>query len=212
MNPVTAASLWRATLDEFRERVASRDPAVAAVAVAAVSAAFALDLVVMVLEITASRKSFQGDRERVDALVESARHEADRLARYAEEDPAAYAQYVRCLRMPKGTEAERARRERAIANALRRATEVPLAAASAAVAGLNVCAEAAGLAAGSVATDLGGSAMLLAGAIRAMLVSVDANLALLGESEFADQVAAERRDLETTADRQSKAIRKAIGV
>ncbi len=100
--------------------------------------------------------------------------------------------------------------QRALAAALRRATEVPLAAANAAVAGLNICAEAADLAGGSAATDLGGAAMLLAGAVRAMLLSVDANLAALGETEFRDQAAVERGELEDRAIRQSNAIRKRV--
>jgi len=210
MNAASASSLWSVTLEEFREKVASRDASVAAVAVATVSASCALNLVVMVLEIAGSRKNFRGDRRRLEVLVEAARAESERLARFADEDPAAYARYVRCLRMPKDTAAEREQREHAIAAALRRATEVPLAAANAAIAGLNVCAEAAELAEGPVATDLGGAAMLLAGAVRAMLLSVDANLAALGETEFRDQAAVERGELEDRAIRQSSAIRKRV--
>lgn len=204
------ASLWQLNLAEFRETAASSDPSVAAVAVSAISAACALGLAVMVLEVIGKRKGFQGDRQRLDALADAAREEADRLARYADEDPAAYAAYIRSLRMPKNTEAERHDRERAIGAALRRATDVPLAAARTAVAALNICAEAAGMAEGSVATDLGGAAFLLAGAVRAMLFSVDANLAALGESEYRDQVAAEREELEETAARQEKAVRKRV--
>ena len=210
MNPATTPSVWRTTLEEFREKAASRDPSVAAVAVASVSAACALSLVVMVLEITENRKTFQGDRKRLQALVEAAVTESGRLARYADEDPAAYAHYMRCLRMPKDTDAERVHRQQAIASALRRATEVPLSAARAAMAGLNVCAEAAEMAHGSAATDLGGAAQLLAGAVRAMLLSVDANLASLGESEFCDQIAAECTELEERADRQALAVRKRV--
>lgn len=210
MNPSLASSLWSSTLEEFREKVASPDPSIAAVAVAAVSASCALNLVVMVLEIVAGRKNFRGDRRRLEALVEAARSESERLARFADQDPAAYSHYVRCLRMPKSTDAERVQRERAIAGALRRATEVPLAAANAAVAGLNVCVEAAEMAEGPAATDLGGAAMLLAGAVRAMLLSVDANLAALGETEFRDQAAVERGELEDHAIRQAGAVRKRI--
>jgi formiminotetrahydrofolate cyclodeaminase len=204
------ASLWRLSLEEFREKVASSDPTVAAVSAAAVSAACALDLVVMVLEVIGKRKDFPGDRHRLESLADAAREESDRLARYADEDPAAYAGYIRCVRMPKNTEAERRQRTRAMAQALRRATDVPLAAARTAVAGLNICAEAAGMAHGAVATDLGGAAMLLAGAARAMLLSVDANLSTLGESEYRDQVAEERGDLEESAGRQENAVRKKI--
>jgi len=210
MNPAEASSIWHARLDEFREKIASRDPSIAAVSVAAVSAACAVNLVVMVLEITANRKNFSGDRHRVDSLVEAALAESERLGRYADEDSAAYARYVRCLRMPKSTPAEREQRDHAVANALRRATEVPMAAARAAMAALNVCAEAAEIAHGSAATDLGGAAMLLAGSVRALLLSVDANLAALGESEFSDEIAAECTELEERADRQSQAVRKRV--
>ncbi|HLK48258.1 MAG TPA: cyclodeaminase/cyclohydrolase family protein [Bryobacteraceae bacterium] len=204
------ASLWRLSLEEFREKVASDDSTVAAVSTAAVSAACALNLIVMVLDVIGKRKDFQGDRQRLQALAEAAREESGRLARYADEDPAAYAGYLRCLRMPKTTEAERRERRLALTQALRRATEVPLAAARTAVAGINICAEAAALAHGSVATDLGGAASLLAGAARAMLLSVDANLVALGESEFHDQVSGERRELEDAAAKKEQALRKKL--
>ena len=197
-------------IEEFREKVASNDTTVAAVSVATVAAASALNLVVMVLDVIGKRKSFAGDRNRLEALSDAAREESDRLARYTDEDPAAYAGVMRCVRMPKNTEAERLERARAMAQALRRATDVPLSAARTAVAGLNICAESAELAHGAVATDLGGAAMLLAGATRAMLLSVDANLASLGESEYRDQVAEERKELEDAAARQEKSIRQKI--
>ncbi len=202
------ASLWGLSLEEFREKVASNDTTVAAVSVATVTAASALNLVVMVLDVIGKRKGFAGDRNRLEALSDAAREESDRLTRYTDEDPAAYAGVMRSVRMPKNTEAERQERARAMAQALRRATDVPLAAARTAVAGLNICAEAAEMAHGAVAADLGGGAMLLAVATRAMLLSVDANLASLAESEYRDQVAAERDELEDAAARQERAIRK----
>ncbi len=201
-------SLWNSSVEEFREKAASSDASIAAVAVAAVSASCALGLIVMVLDIIGKRKGFTGDRQRLQALSDAAREESDRLARYADEDPAAYAAYMRCLRMPKNTEAERHERDRALAAALRRATDVPMAAARAAVSGLNLCVEAAAIAHGAVAADLGGAAFLLAGATRAILLTVETNLAALGESEFRDQVAAERAELEERAARQEKAVRK----
>jgi formiminotetrahydrofolate cyclodeaminase len=203
-------SLWHSNLEEFRERVASTDSTIAAVAVSAISAAYAAGLVVMVLDVIGKRKNFEGDRQRLETLAEAAREESDRLARYADEDPAAYAGYMRAIRLPKSTEAERAERENAKAAALRRATDVPLSAARAAIAALNICAEAAEVAHGAVAADLGGSASLLSGAIRAMLCTVDANLAALRESEYRDLVAAERAELEQRADRQEKTVRKRV--
>src|SRR5690242_16837127 len=203
-------SVWESNLEEFREKVSSADTSIAAVAVATVSAASALGLIVMVLEVVGKRKDFKGDRHRLEALDEAAREEADRLARYADEDPAAYAAYMRARQLPKNTDEERRERSRAMAAALSRATDVPLAAARTAVAGLNICAEAAEMAHGAVATDLGGAAMLLAGATRAMLLSVDSNLGALGESEYRDQIVAERDELRGSAARQEKAVLKRL--
>ena len=203
-------SLWESSLEEFREKVASTDTSIAAVAVSAVAGASATGLIAMVLDVIGKRKNFAGDRHRLQAMVEAAREESDRLARYADEDPAAYSGYMRAIRMPKSTHAERNERERAISAALRRATDVPLSAARAAVAGLNICAEASEMAHGAVAADLGGAASLLAGAIRAILCTVDANLAALGESEYRDQLSAERAELEQRADRQEITVRKRV--
>jgi formiminotetrahydrofolate cyclodeaminase len=52
--------------------------------------------------------------------------------------------------------------------------------------------------------------MLLAGSLRALLLSVDANLAALGESEFSDEIAAECTELDERADRQAQAVRKRV--
>src|SRR5581483_2768771 len=113
--------IWESSLEEFREKVASSDSSIAVVAVSAVSGACALGVVIMVLEVIGKRKDFKGDRHRLEALAEAAREESDRLARYCDEDPAAYAAYMRALRLPKNTEAERRERARTIASALRRA-------------------------------------------------------------------------------------------
>lgn len=203
-------SLWDSSLEEFRGKVAGTDTSVAAVAVSAVSASCAIGLVVMVLDVIGKRKGFKGDRHRLEALMEAAQEESERLKRYADEDPAAYAGFMRALRLPKNTDAERRERERAMAAALRRATEVPLSAARAAVAGLNICAEAAEMAHGAVAADVGGAAHLLAGATRAMLGTVDVNLASLQESEYRDQMSVERGELADRAERQEKAVRRRV--
>ena len=145
------ASIWPATLDSFRERVASTDAAVAGVATAAVSASFGLSLLIKVLQITGRRKGFSGDREQLGAWLEAARTLSADLARAAEDDIA------------RGTSPAKA-------------AEAPLSAARAAGAGLNLCAEAAAVVRGSVAADLGVAAFLLASAARGILLCVDSNL------------------------------------
>jgi formiminotetrahydrofolate cyclodeaminase len=62
------------------------------------------------------------------------------------------------------------------AAALRQAIEAPLRAARATVAGLELCAKASGVVKDALAADLGAAQALLAGALRAILLCIDANL------------------------------------
>src|SRR4029077_8546970 len=103
-------SIWKATLEEFRERILAGDSTTGAVAVAAVSASLAVGVLQMVREIAARKNESVPLRE----LIEAARLEATRLARLADEDRAAYAEYAKALRMPKTIGEERAARRGAM--------------------------------------------------------------------------------------------------
>jgi formiminotetrahydrofolate cyclodeaminase len=186
--------IWKSTLESFRESVASAEPAPAGVSVSAVSATLGLSLLEKVLEIMAKRKNFVGDRGRLAALRQAARDETERLAQYADEDIAAYRAYMGA-RGPRTAAAESAR-------ALRGVIETPLKAARSALSGLELCADAAGMVHGAVAADLATAAILLAGAVRAMLLSVDANLQQLPNRE----AAAEGREIEKRAVRQLDSV------
>jgi formiminotetrahydrofolate cyclodeaminase len=157
-----------------------------------------------VLRITGQRRDFSGDHGRLRQLSDAAQAGSARLAHYADEDIAVFNEYMVCRRLAKDTRQQREERERAINAALRAAIEVPLKTARSAVTGLDLCADAAGLVHAFVAADLGAAAALLAGAVRATLLSVDFNLGQLpGDSQFYRDVMAERHEL------QNKALQKA---
>jgi formiminotetrahydrofolate cyclodeaminase len=106
------------------------------------------------------------------------------LARYADEDAAAYSEYLKS-RQP-----------------TRRLIEVPLRAARSALLGLDLCAAAAGIVHGAVAADLGTAAILLESAVRAILLNVDANLQQTPDLE----TMAGRKELEAKARQQLDTI------
>jgi formiminotetrahydrofolate cyclodeaminase len=130
-----------------------------------------------VLEVAARKH----DSVRLRELIEAAGVGAERLMKLAEEDGAAYAAYMQ------------ARREHSpeVQAALRRAIDSPLNAARAAAGCIDLCLEAAGFTRGAIAADVAGSAALLAGAVRAILCTVDANLRALEDEALAGAVAAE---------------------
>ena len=162
------------------------------VAAAALSASLALRVLKSVLEVTARKQ----DSERLRELIAAAGGAAERLVELATEDGEVYGAYMQ------------ARRERSpeVQAALRRAIEVPLNAARAGAGGIDLCLEAAGIARGAIAADVSGAAVLLGGAVRAILCSLDANLPALDDQELGQAVAAERQLLEMHAIRQAEAV------
>ncbi len=165
---------------------------------AAVSASLGLGLVEKVLRIAGQRRGFSGDRERLAQLIDSARAGSDKLAGYADEDVAAFNDYLASKRrgdMP------------AMDAALRAAVESPLKIARAAVEGLDLCAEAAGFIPAALAADLGTAVLLLECAARATLLSVDSNLGQFPpESQFYREVLAEREELHRQARQKSERL------
>jgi formiminotetrahydrofolate cyclodeaminase len=155
------------------------------VTVAAVSATLALALLSKVLQVTRNRKDFVGDPGLVDALLDDARNTSQTLSHLADDDVAAYHEYLDCLRRKQPTGA-----------AIRRTIDVPLNVARTASAGIALCEKASGHVHKVVAPDLGIAAGLLAGAVRSTLVTVNANLQQLPQDDpYRLEVAAEANRL-----------------
>ena len=171
----------------------------AGVSVAAVSATLGVSLLQKVLEIVAKRKSFAGDPGELSSVRQAAKNEAERLARCADEDIAAYRAYLAARRLKTGD---------AEASSLRAVIETPLQAARSALSGLDLCAAAAGMVKGAVAADLGTAAILLAGAVRALLLSVDVNLRQLPDRE----VMVECREIEAQTLRQLDSVLRQVTI
>ena len=182
-------SIWTATLAAFRDRVAGLEPAPAGVSIAAVSATLGLALLIKVLEIARKRKDFAGDQGHVAAMLDDARSASQVLSRLADEDIAAFDQYLDCLRRKQPTGA-----------AIRKAIEVPLNVARAASSGMNLCEQATGMVHAFVAPDLGTASALLSAAVRSTLRTVEFNIQQLPETDpYRLEVAAETRRIAESA-------------
>jgi formiminotetrahydrofolate cyclodeaminase len=167
------------------------------VSVSAVSASFGFSLVEKVLRIAGQRKDFSGDRQRLAFLIDAAQSGSSHLARWADEDAWAFNQYLAARRLKDAA---------AIDAALRRAIQIPLQIAREAVGGLDLCAVAAGFIHKALAADLGTAAILFAGAVRATLLTVDANLAQIpADSQFHRDVLVECHALQTQVIQKSNA-------
>lgn len=189
------------TLDSFRAHVAGANPIAGGVAVAAISASLGMALLALTLKVASRRKDFSGDRARLAKLLQAANKESARLVRYADRDIAAYQIYRDCLR-----------RKRGINAALRSIIESPLIAAASAARGVEICEEALHLAPLPVVSDLGAAATVLAGSVRAILLTVDVNLRQLPVAAGLRRRGGKtRRVLERGAVKQLERILKQVG-
>ncbi|MBZ5636305.1 MAG: cyclodeaminase/cyclohydrolase family protein [Acidobacteriia bacterium] len=164
-------SIWSQSLASFSDSVAATRPAPAGVAAAAVAAELGISLLIKTIAITG------GNNE----LLDAARRESAHLRGAADDDIGAVMAYM-------------SSRDAA---ALRQAIEAPLRAARAAVAGLEFSAKAS--VKPSLAADLGAAQALLSGALRAILICIDANLH--GREEEHRDAVAERQAIEDRARR-----------
>jgi formiminotetrahydrofolate cyclodeaminase len=182
-------SIWSTTLEDFRDRLASIEPVPAGVAAAAVSATLALALLSKVLQVTRNRKDFAGDQALMAELLADSRYTFQTLSRLADDDVAAFREFMAYTKLP---DAKADMRDAAIRSSI----NVPLDVARAATFGIALCEKASGHVHPVVAPDLGIAAGLLAGAVRSTLITVNSNLQHLPENHpFRIEAAAEANRL-----------------
>jgi formiminotetrahydrofolate cyclodeaminase len=191
------------TIESFREHMAgAKEPIAGGVAVAAVCAGLGMALLGLTLKVASRRKDFSGDRGRLSKLLEAANKESVRLMRYADQDIVAYQQYRNSLKHRRG-----------VSISLRRIIESPLQAAGSAARGVDICADAVTVVPLSVMSDLGAAATLLAGSVRAILLTVDVNLRQLpATSKLRCSAGKIRRELERAASRRVERLLKTVSL
>ncbi|HEV2441384.1 MAG TPA: cyclodeaminase/cyclohydrolase family protein [Steroidobacteraceae bacterium] len=196
--------LSQVTLEHFRREAAGPHPMPAGVAIAAVSAGFALGLIAKVLAVSGRRNIPPDDAARLEPLAAASQTASQRMLQLAGDDIAAFEAYLAARRLPRETESECAVRQQGIDSAVRRAIDLPLAAAAEAVAGLQLCSEVSAFTPVALAADLGVTAGLLAGALRGFLLCAQSNVL-----QLAPDAASYRERLATEAKRHEQALHQA---
>lgn len=200
-------ALSQVTLEHFRREAAGPQPMPAGVAIAAVSAGFALALVAKVLAISARHTPLPENAARMEPLAAAAQSGSQRMLQLAGEDIAAFEGYLTARRLPHSTEPESQARRQRIDAAVRRAIDLPLAAAEEATAGIQLCSEISDLAPPALVADLGVAAGLLAGALRGFVLCAQSNV-----GQLAQDAATYGEQLATATRRHEQALRQAEAV
>jgi len=174
--------LSQITLETFRRDAAGQHPMPAGVAIAAVSAGFALGLAAKVLGVSGRQNPLPAEASTLEPLAAAARAASQRMLQLAGDDVAAFGAYLTARRLPHSTESESQARRQAIDAAIRRTVDVPLAAAHETAAGLQLCGELSAFAPPALVADLGVIASLLASALRGFLLCAESNVRNLAPS------------------------------
>jgi formiminotetrahydrofolate cyclodeaminase len=174
---------------ELLERLASKAPIPGGGSAAALGGAMGAALVAMVAELTIGRPDAEEHAEQLERLRNASRDARDQLLALAEEDSRAYAAVVAARRLPRDTDEQRALRAEGVRRSMRAAADVPLRAARAAEAALQLAREMAPIGNPNAVSDAGVAAQLLAAAVRGAILNVQINLPYLAEGDPLAQAA-----------------------
>ncbi|MEZ5337155.1 MAG: glutamate formimidoyltransferase [bacterium] len=155
--------LAKLSVNDFVEELASISPAPGGGSVAALAGALAAGLAAMVPNLTVGKSGYGKVRGEMNRVAARAQQLKDEFLRAIDDDTAAFNRLMDTFGMPKESEAEQKARSKAIREATRAVTEVPLATLTRCVETLELCREAALKGNQNALSDAGtGAAMALA--------------------------------------------------
>ena len=186
----------RLTLAELLDAFASSHPVPGGGSGAALAGAVGASLLIMVAGLPKTRHGTDEERSALSAAATRLRPLRDELASLIERDSEAYTSVMNAYRLPKSTDAEQATRRDAIDQAMRAATEAPLATIRACERAMREAEVLASSGAASAASDVAVGIELLKTSARGAGLNVDTNLAAVKDAEYVKRVSQEQRDLE----------------
>jgi methenyltetrahydrofolate cyclohydrolase len=196
-------------IEEFLDALASQSATPGGGGAAAIIGAMGAALVSMVCNLTIGKKKYaevEADMQDVLAKAEALRV---KLTGMIEDDAKAFDKVMGAYGMPKETDADKARRDAAIQEALKIATDVPLACAHAAREVIDLAEEASEKGNLNVISDAGVGVLAAYAALRSAALNVWTNARMIDDKAFTE---AKLRELNELLSGAEKATEKAYSV
>jgi methenyltetrahydrofolate cyclohydrolase len=184
------------SLAQLLDAFASNQPVPGGGSAAALAGAVGASLLIMVAGLPKTRHGTDEERGALTAAAARLRPLRDELASLIDRDSEAYTSVINAYRLPRSTDAEQAARRNAIDEAMRAATEAPLATIRACERAMREAEVIATSGAASASSDVAVGIELLKTAARGAGMNVDTNLAAVNDGEYVKRTNQEQRDLE----------------
>jgi methenyltetrahydrofolate cyclohydrolase len=184
------------SLAQLLDAFASNQPVPGGGSAAALAGAVGASLLIMVAGLPKTRHGTDEERSALTAAAARLRPLRDELASLIDRDSEAYTSVINAYRLPRSTDAEQAARRDAIDEAMRAATEAPLATIRACERAMREAEVIASSGAASASSDVAVGIELLKTAARGAGMNVDTNLAAVKDDEYVKRASQEQRDLE----------------
>jgi formiminotetrahydrofolate cyclodeaminase len=184
-------SLAELTLTAFSNELAGDSPTPGGGSAAALSGAMGAALCAMVARLTLARRKYEGVWKEMAQVREGADHLMQRLLALVDQDTDAYNGVVGALRLPKDTEDEKTRRQKALQAAYKQAALVPMETLRAVARMVTWLEQTLDKGNPNCVTDVGVAAQLLRTAAMGAAYNVRVNLMDIADKAFCTKLATE---------------------
>jgi formiminotetrahydrofolate cyclodeaminase len=202
--------LTELTLVDLLAAFRSPEPTPGGGSASALAGALGASLVAMVAGLPKSRAATEEDVERLAAAGARCTEASARLAALVDRDAEAYDMVVSAFRKPKGTNEEKAARQQAVQDAMKVATDTPLAVMRACSDAIEQASVVAAFGNRNAASDLQVGLELLGSGLRGARSNVDINLGSLKDSAYVEHARTEAERLTAEATTEIAAARAAL--
>lgn len=202
-------------IEVFLDGLASESPTPGGGAVAAIAGATGSALISMVCNLTIGKAGYEEVQERMRGIRAAAEHARGAFLEFADVDATAFDGVMAAFKMPKGTDAEKAARSRAIQRGYEEATSPPLEIARLAAAQMELARETTELGNANAASDGACAAQSLSAAVWSATYNVEINASALKDAAKAqvlrDEVSALRAQAQALLDATNAAFAGRLG-
>lgn len=194
------------SIDDFLDRLASKDPTPGGGGAAAIMGAMGAALVSMVCNVSYGKKGCEAAEPELREVCAQSEALRKRLTGMVADDVSAFDELMAAYKLPKNTDEDKERRSLAIQASLKRATEVPLACARDCAEVIRLSRRAGEYGYLGVISDAGVGVSAAYAAARSAALNVYINAPSLKDRAFAERALAELEGIMTSCAAESEAV------